>query len=219
MGKLITTLVSLLLVPILFAAAYEAYLFIGPQLDFNALRWFVYGMLGYVVMYAVMGSRMEFIEIFEHELSHMLVATLFFQKVHTFVVTTDRNLDGGLVRFQGSDNFLITLAPYFLPIFTLPFLILKALLPTSTVLDLFIGFTLAFHYIKLSRQFRTYQPDIKNTGLAFSFIIVGVFNVVILVLILCVVRDDYTGLRGYFASTYHRAVETYRWIVQKLKEA
>ncbi len=219
MSKLITTWVSLLLIPILFAAAYQAYVFIGSQLDFNALRWFVYGALGCVVVYAVMGSRMEFAETFEHELGHMLVALLFFYPVKTFVVTTDRTINGGLVQYQGSPNFLVALAPYFLPIFSLPFLILKIFLPTSTVPDFLIGFTLAFHYIKLSRQFRTYQPDIKNTGLAFSLLITVLFNVIILVLILCVVRDDYSGLRGYFENTYDRTVETYRWIVQKLKEA
>jgi len=41
MGRLFKILVSPVLIPVIYALAYEAFLFFGPNLDFEPLRWFV----------------------------------------------------------------------------------------------------------------------------------------------------------------------------------
>jgi len=76
---------------------------------------------------------------------------------------------------------------------------------------------LAFHYVALAKEFRTYQPDIKRTGLAFSLLVAGILNIVILVVVFCFIRTDFSNLRGYFEDSYDRTLETYRWAIEKLR--
>jgi hypothetical protein len=123
---------------------------------------------------------------------------------------------------------LTALAPYYLPLFTIPFLILKPFVYPEWrgLVDFFIGFTLCFHYVAFLKDFRLKQSDITKTGILFSFAITVFLNVVILVVILCVVINCYSCILDYFKASIVGAVDAYKaaleWVltefVPKVKE-
>ena len=112
---------------------------------------------------------------------------------------------------------MIRLAPYYLPVFTIPLLIIKPLVSPSIrdVANFLIGFTLAFHYTSLLKEFNLRQEDIKETGLVFSLCVTCIMNIIVLVIILCVVIDDYSGILSYFERSFKKAIESYETILQK----
>lgn len=213
MGKLIRFLASLLLIPFVYAFAHEAYSFVTLNVKAHSISWFIYGFFGYVLVYGfVLWRKIAFLEIFEHELGHALVGLLFFRDIQKFEV----HPGGGSVELVGG-NSLIRLAPYYLPVFTIPLLIIKPLVSPSIrdVANFLIGFTLAFHYTSLLKEFNLRQEDIKETGLVFSLCVTCIMNIIVLVIILCVVIDDYSGILSYFERSFKKAIESYETILQK----
>ena len=116
-------------------------------------------------------------------------------------------------------DFLTWLAPYFLPLTTLPLLLIKPLIsdPFSNALDFLIGFTLAFHYGGLAREFRLWQDDLKKMCRVFSIIVTFVFNVVWLVIILGVVTENYSSILVYFENVFARTRALYTLILEGLQ--
>jgi hypothetical protein len=215
MGKLIGFFTALLLIPVLYSFAFELYLLLDLYADFQLVQWFVYGLLGYGVIYVIFRRRLTFFQYFEHELGHTVVAMLFLRNIREFIVKVD---EGGAVGYDQESNFVIRLAPYYLPLFTLPFLLVRHFLPSLSpaLLDLAMGLTMGFHYVGLSKEFRASQPDIKRTGLFFSIAFAGILNILFLALTFCVVIENYEILRGYFESSFTRTIDTYEFIVQVL---
>jgi hypothetical protein len=116
-------------------------------------------------------------------------------------------------------NFLIRLAPYYFPVFTIPLLIAEPLasFPLHEIIDFLIGFTLAFHFVGLRREFGLRQKtDIAPYGLSFPFCITCLFNTILLVIAICVVSSNYSGILNYFESSIARTPESYQAALQTL---
>jgi hypothetical protein len=149
------------------------------------------GLLSGIVLYEVIFRRWWGFSTFEHELTHALVALLFFRRIKKFVVT---RYDGGYIvntaGFGGEvGNHFIALAPYFLPTFTLLSVLIRPFLPTIWFpwYDVWIGITFSFQTIsnfgelkqnwtaKSFRQAKTgaqTKTDIGQEGFIFSFIMI-----------------------------------------------
>jgi hypothetical protein len=212
MGKLFRLVVLLLLAPFVYAFLYEAYLFVSSNVTFEEIQWFALGLAIYLLLYVLfLRNRIQFVELFKHELAHALTSLLFFQLPQSF----DVNPGGGGVEIART-NFVIRLAPYYLPVLTLPLLLLKPfVLPAiRPVIDFMIGVTLGVHYAFLFQDFHGGQTDITKTGTIFSIIFTFLLNVVFLVIILCVVIDDYGAILDYFKDSFNRGIETYKAILQ-----
>ena len=105
---------------------------------------------------------------FTHELTHTLLAVLFFAKIREFVVK-DRecyvNYKAGPVGYVP-----ITLSPYCIPIYT--FMLFPFRFAGDSqymiIFDFLIAFTYAFHVHSFIKQTRCSQPDIEGCGLARS---------------------------------------------------
>lgn len=103
---------------------------------------------------------------FTHELTHTLVAVLFFAKIREFVVK-DRdcyvNYKAGPIGYVP-----ITLSPYCIPIYT--FMLFPFRFAGDShymiVFDALIAFSYAFHVHSFIKQTRFRQPDIENCGKA-----------------------------------------------------
>lgn len=65
---------------------------------------------------------------------------------------------------------LLVLTPYYLPLFTLPLLLLRPIAPQSIQqdVDVLIGVTYAFHLLTSIKDFGWKQTDIKSMGRIFS---------------------------------------------------
>lgn len=103
-----------------------------------------------------------FLDTLEHELTHALVATLFLQPPKSLKATQTQ---GGEVVLNRS-NFLIALAPYSLPLWSLLFWGISLVAPSTSASPWIFG-TWFFATNFMIRQFmeiRTYQTDLKEIG-------------------------------------------------------
>ncbi len=101
---------------------------------------------------------------FTHELTHTLVALLFFRKISTFVV---REKECYVAYSGGWFGYVpITLSPYCVPLYTLMILPFRyaANIEFMQIFDFLLGFTYMFHIMSFCVQFNFRQSDIINCG-------------------------------------------------------
>ena len=121
---------------------------------------------------------------FTHELTHTLVAVLFFAKIREFVVK-DRdcyvNYKAGPIGYVP-----ITLSPYCIPIYT--FMLFPFRFAGDShymiVFDALIAFSYAFHVHSFIKQTRFRQPDIENCGIARSVTFIAFVHMAVISLIM-----------------------------------
>jgi hypothetical protein len=121
---------------------------------------------------------------FTHELTHTLVALLFFRRIEEFVVSRrDCHVHYQRSRFG---YIPITLSPYCIPIYTFmlfPFRYFGAS-HYMFAFDVMIAFTYAFHVHSFIRYTRYTQSDIEGVGLARSTAFISFIHCTVLALIL-----------------------------------
>lgn len=123
---------------------------------------------------------------FTHELTHTLVALLFFRRIEEFLVS-GRDCH---VKYQKSrfGYVPITLSPYCIPIYTFmlfPFRFF-GYAPFMFVFDVMIAFTYCFHIHSFIRYTRYSQSDIEGCGLARSTAFIAFVHLAVLALILSI---------------------------------
>lgn len=121
---------------------------------------------------------------FTHELTHTLVAILFFAKIKEFVVK-DKEC---YVSYQpGPIGYVpITLSPYCIPIYTIMLFPFRFTGDNyfMIVFDFFIAFTYAFHLHSFIKQTRYTQSDIEGCGRTRSTAFIACVHLMVLSLIL-----------------------------------
>ncbi len=145
-----------------------------------------------------------------HEATHALWTWLCGGRVKSFKVSGR----GGHVNVSKT-NALITLAPYFFPLYSLLWELLFWLgrwrwqwEPNSPVHHLGLGLTYAFHLTLTAYVLRIRQPDIVQEGAWFSAVSIGLGNVTVLLLALPPLVSAGTPLTG-LSSGWE---ETGRWL-------
>ena len=151
---------------------------------FNVLKTEVYffaGLFSYLVLLAIFQQPVR-TYVFGHELTHVVWVWFSGGRVKSFRTTAS----GGEIRANKS-NFLICLAPYFFPLYSLLailiFLGLKLILPhppSLSILGFILGFTWAFHITFTIYVLLQGQPDVGTTGWVFSFPFIYLTNVLVL---------------------------------------
>lgn len=121
---------------------------------------------------------------FTHELTHTLVALIFFRRIEEFVVSR-RDCH---VRYENKPvgYVPITLSPYCIPIYTFmlfPFRYFGAS-HYMFAFDVMIAFTYAFHVHSFIRYTRYTQSDIEGCGLVRSTAFISFVHLAVLALIL-----------------------------------
>ncbi|MGM9735603.1 MAG: hypothetical protein ACI3ZL_04255 [Candidatus Cryptobacteroides sp.] len=126
---------------------------------------------------------------FTHELTHTLVALLFFRKIEEFQVS---KRDCHVIYQKSSIGYLpITLSPYCIPIYTFmlfPFRYFGAS-QYMFAFDVMIAFTYAFHIHSFVKYTRYTQSDIEGCGLARSTAFISFVHCTVLALILSMPRS------------------------------
>ena len=140
--------------------------------------YFVAGGLTYLVAHLLFRKPI-LTYVVAHELTHALFAMLFGGSVKSFHASER----GGRVTISKS-NFIITLAPYFFPLYTFVALLLYWLAHvadargmTTDILIYLSGATFAFHLILTFVFLQTDQADIREHGAIFSYPLIYLFNV------------------------------------------
>lgn len=121
----------------------------------------------------------------------------------------------------GRPNALIALAPYYLPLATIPLLIIRPTVPKPGhgFLDFLIGLTLAFHLVGLFRSFNRRQTDITNFGMLFALGLTATLNVVVLMVIATILSGRYEGLGPCLQDMAARVIEFYGAAISALRQS
>lgn len=153
---------------------------------------------------------------FTHELTHTLVAVLFFAKIREFVVK-DRecyvNYKAGPVGYVP-----ITLSPYCIPIYT--FMLFPFRFAGDShymiVFDVLIAFSYAFHLHSFIKQTRFSQPDIEGCGLARSTAFITFVHFCVLSLIFAIPKGGVlkATCRVLWEYPYQILTDLSRWLYE-----
>ncbi|MFH1541013.1 MAG: hypothetical protein ABID79_04075 [Elusimicrobiota bacterium] len=158
------------------------------------------------------------IYIFGHELTHAFWIILFRGKVKEFNVSSK----SGSVTTTKS-NFLISLAPYFSPVYTFLiifiFYLLALIFPVSKYIEwlfFLVGFSYSFHIFLTLESLSIDQPDIKKTGKIFSYITIAILNIIVMVIVFKFVIPDKIIIKKYFLESWIIASKIYEFIWRNL---
>ncbi len=129
--------------------------------------------------------------ILAHELTHALWAALSGIEIHRMQIRKER---GSVV--LAKTNFLVTLAPYFFPLYTILVITLYYILGVFYDVQKFslvwlglIGFTWSFHFTFTIVTLMQRQTDIHEYGRLFSYSIIYLFNVIGIILWVVIVSE------------------------------
>ena len=140
---------------------------------------YAHGIVLGTLIWCVFGQRLKFFSTLMHELNHLLAAALCLRRPVALNVhesgAGEAQMGGNLL------NPLISLAPYCVPLAAIASIPLYLLLRESHMgfAAGLVGFLLATHWVDVSRTFRSYQPDIQESGMLFSLTFCLVMNVVL----------------------------------------
>jgi len=141
--------------------------------------WFLTGYFIWLAMWFFLPSPVR-VYVAAHELTHALWALLCGARVSHLKVTPQ----GGSVRLSKS-NMLVTLAPYFFPLYTILIILIHWILslflpqvPYPLAWLFFIGLTWGFHVTFTVQSLLITQPDILEYGRLFSYTVIYLFNLV-----------------------------------------
>lgn len=141
------------------------------------------GMACWLVIYLMLPEPM-WVYVFGHELTHALSAWLLGGKVKRFKASSR----GGHVVVT-RHNFLVALAPYFLPLYAIVVVLVFLLghwvwgwTEYLVWFHLLVGVAYAFHATLTWRVLRTRQSDIVEQGYLFSAVVIWLGNAAVLVL-------------------------------------
>ncbi|MFA6450370.1 MAG: M50 family metallopeptidase [bacterium] len=159
--------------------------------------------------------RLIVLHVFGHELTHVLWSMLFGGKMHEMYVSRE---EGGYAKYSRG-NFLVTLAPYFFPLYAIFFMVLHLIVAArfKPYIDGLLGFSMSFHVLLTLYSIRRDQPDLRRSGVFFSLAFIYMMNCVALGAILCVVTGGGTvaflrdGIH-IFKHIWPDIVFTYNWL-------
>lgn len=173
------------------------------------LWWFAGGFALWLLLWVAL-PRPARTYVLAHELTHALWGLAMGARVSRLRVRED----GGSVNLSKT-NVLITLAPYFFPLYTIlvivAHLLMRMFWPSMVHYEPFwlalVGLTWAFHITFTLAVLQQRQPDVQEHGRIFSWSLIYILNIAgMLVWILAVTRGDWLGcassLSRHLVSSY-----------------
>lgn len=139
----------------------------------------------------------------EHELTHALFALLTFHRVTKITASWH---DGGATSFRGRGNWLITLAPYFVPTASVLIAAFLWAIPDGWLhwASGLLGASIAYHMSSTWLETHFRQTDITKAGLIFSLMFLPTANLVAYGLLLGVAADGGAGMAHYADALWSR---------------
>lgn len=150
----------------------------------------VAGFVLWLIVFALLPPAVK-AYVLAHELTHALWGMAFGARVANLRISKE----GGSVTLSKS-NFLITLAPYFFPLYTV--LVVAAYFTASLFFDLqpwhllwlgLTGFTWGLHFTFTLTSLREHQTDIQACGHLFSYGVIYILNIAGIALWIVLVTD------------------------------
>ncbi|MCE5299811.1 MAG: hypothetical protein LLG37_02920 [Spirochaetia bacterium] len=172
---------------------------------------FFAGFALYLVIHFLL-YRPVFAHVMAHELTHMLWGAVFGAKTKSIYVSKD----GGKVLISKS-NFLISLAPYFFPLYALFALGIYAIARDEHQVWLagVVGAALAFHIALTIFSLTTSQTDLKeDSNIVFSLAFVLFMNMIVIAFILSVIAGPKkVEFPHYLMSVFTGVADMGKWVI------
>jgi len=182
MSRFIKLLIGMALIPLCVGAASAVWRILQTTGRDTAV-WIpvLAGAAGWLLIYFVF-PRPMWLYVAGHELTHAICALGFGKKVGRLRVTSQ----GGNVEVSNS-NFIIALAPYFVPFYAIvvvvAFLVARFVLAWDQLELSFLallGAAYAFHVTLTAHVLKTRQSDITDHGYLFSAVVIFIGNALVL---------------------------------------
>ncbi|MFH1063077.1 MAG: hypothetical protein V1747_09385 [Candidatus Omnitrophota bacterium] len=180
----------------------------------QTMFYFLSGIGLYIVMY-FSGLKLNFLYVLGHETAHAVLALVCGAKIKAFKVSSQ----GGSVATTKS-NVLISLGPYFFPIYTaliaIVFFCGAMFYPNiynyARILILLIGWSVSFHFLMTLHSLRVEQPDIMENGYLFSLTLIYLINLIIIALLLGLLFRQ-INIPGFFTQSaiYTKTAVVFLW--------
>ena len=168
-----------------------------------------------VFWFSVPGLAGSYFSIFEHEFSHMLVALLTFHKPKGMII--EDNI-GGSFFFSGKGNWLITVAPYFLPSF--PILIMLSSLfwqLQNKQLPIYflptLGMMFGYHIASNIAQVHPGQTDFEKAGWLFSLLFLPAANLLAIGLVWSFAINGWLGVNNWWHIVIQQIITSYNHFI------
>lgn len=188
MMRLAKFIAAVALLPLVFAAVYAYGKFF---MDFAAKSFPTYwsfwaGLLAYPFFHFFVGKPVK-MYVIEHEMSHALFTLLSFGRIKKISIKKN---NGSIT--VDKTNTIITLAPYFFPLYAVfIFALWKIVLyfyplgaKYSPVSYAFIGSGLSFHFLMTVQSIFHGQSDLKSEGTVFSLVVIFLMYIMVSVFFL-----------------------------------
>jgi len=233
--KPITILLLLLLGPAIYSCGLETLVFIFKNLDIGSLDFFAIGFVCYFLLHGAiwytqgqLQAHLQFIRVLRHELTHSFAAMFLGKPIDEMLVINPVINPGSTsyARWLNASyilDWLVYLAPYYLPFFTLPLLPLRLVLSSfaAEAIDFLIGFSMAFHYVSLIYELLLQRlgqkaGDVRQMGCVFSYVIIILFNLFSLALVKAVLHQQWPDFTGHFLGFFENSRNIYTGIITSL---
>lgn len=147
------------------------------------------------------------LQILAHESTHAFFALISFHKVTRISLAEDNS--GGSITFEGDGNWLITISPYFFPLFAFFFIIAvsiyNTLIPEALANNIFqrllicgiLGFFVGYHMDTVGSQIHEKQTDLPKVSYAFCALFLPSANLWAIGSILAFNSRGWSGLSIY----------------------
>lgn len=196
---------------------FDLVLGLGKNVSTEALPFWL-GLGSYFIFQAIFSKPIK-TYIFGHELSHAVAGILSGARVKSFKVSAS----GGSVVLTKT-NVWITLAPYFLPLYTVFVLsvywvgsVFWPLERFHSYLLFLSGFTLSFHFALTHYALMQGQSDLKQFGVFFSGLFIALINLILLSILLKILFPHDVQLGVFFSQGWHKMADIWYLIYHKAK--
>lgn len=213
MKRFLKFFIGLALLPVCYGYSVEFLRVLQTIFTMPGNYWFLFtgGGAAYLLIHLFL-PRPLLLQVFGHELTHAVFAKLFGWRVNSFTASNS----GGRVKLSGS-NFIVTLAPYFFPLYSFIILFIYTVAIMlgygSRYYPYFLfltGFTLSLHILMTLESLRTEQPDIKESGLVFSVPLIYLGNLTMITLLLRLTIFKNIDYSGYLKTGLLRSWEVWK---------
>jgi len=173
--------------------------------------YFICGVIAYFILQIIFFKPMR-IYVFGHELTHVIAGWLSGARVKSFSVKKT----GGSVGLSKT-NVMVSLSPYFIPIYAL--LLIAVYFILGQVFNLtgyhniflfFLGMSISFHLVLTVFALTQGQSDLKKSGQFFSLVFILIMNCIVISSTLSIFLPF--RLKDFFINMFKYSRDSYVWI-------
>lgn len=158
-------------------------------------------------------------QIISHELTHTVFAYLTFHNAGRIRVNPDGS--GGSMALKGIGNWMISLAPYFFPLFAFIYmLILPGILIMASghwLVYSVLGYFIAYYWATVISQVHSEQTDIIKEGYVFSGIIIVCLNALVTGILFAFTNKSWSGVEHYLQIVQKLTVKNILWVLDLIE--